>query len=200
MNDAMIDYGKRVALAIVGGLLILGAVLFAIHVLIQPVFPLGGATRPQKPPSLTVQTPDLSTDLDRFREERGPWLSAGEAAALREQSGVRNLALLRGDGNASYAIGTVACFPALPWTVSRPPEITGIAVSGTSSTIRDNRGNLFTLNVTQPFVFPTQLGFVYCVDRGGEIWSAPLAALSFGPTNLGANPDIAPNPELTGSY
>ncbi|MBI4133928.1 MAG: hypothetical protein HY475_00740 [Candidatus Terrybacteria bacterium] len=202
MNEEHVlkGYMKRVAIAIGAGLLGFGIGLFAIHVLIQPVFPLGDATRPQKPPLLTLETPDLRTDVDRFLEQYGPWLSANEAAALRVHSGVRNLAFLRGDGSVAYAAGTADFVPAPPWTVSRPPEITGVAVSGTSITIRDNRGNRFTLNATQPFVFQTQLGFSYCVDQTGEIWSAPLAALFFGPADLGAGSGIAPNPALTGSY
>ena len=191
-NRAAIVAGVIAAAVIVAG--------FVIHFTVYPGFPIGGVTKEQPPPALPPTSVITPTELQSFQEKYGPWLTAEESRGLRETIGVRNLALLFGNGNIAYAKKTADFSPQGPWTVVQPPDITGVKVDGTSVELSDNRRNRFTLNVTQPFVFEGRLGKVYLVDKSGEIWSAAISALTFSEVGEAGSVAVPANPNLSISY
>lgn len=187
---------------VVAFVILMAAVLsvLTIHLFVYPIYPIGEVTKEQQPPDLQPTQVVAPTELQRFQEAYGRWLTTQESIGLREAIGVRNFALLFGNGNVAYAEKTTSFSPQGPWVIARPPEITGVAVDGTSVELSDQRRNRFTLNVTQPFIFEGRLDRVYLVDKNGEIWSAAIAALTIGEVGEVDSVAIPPNPNLSMSY
>lgn len=165
---------------LVAALAVVGIGLVAFHYVYDAVFTgTGNSTKEQGLPKLEPAQVLVPTDVQKFVDSHGPWLPTSESEGLRAQTGVRNLALLKANGLA-YSAKSVLFDGKSPWSASTtPPQITGVAVRGTVLEIRTQKGNTYTLNVTQPFMVEGELSRVYVVDRANKLWVASPANLNF---------------------
>ena len=185
----------------VAAVIVVVAVLFLIFVLpiLDPLKVFFGGGDQSHPPSIQTQVP-FETQLEQFKGEYGPWLTAAQAQKLPKLAGVRNLALLSSGGDVSYSVKSAAFDRKEPWKQDLPPEVTGVNVLGTSVSFANQRGQVFTLNTSQPFVFSGRLIRVYLIDGSRQVWSAPIRDLTFEDAVGLGDPAIAPNPNLSASF
>ena len=173
-------------------------VVFVLPILGPAVVHFGKGDQ-SHPPPLQTQAP-VESQLEQFKGEYGPWMTAEQARILPKVAGVRNLALISSNGNVAYSAKSAAFDGKEPWRTDRPPEVTGVSVSETSVSFSDLKGNVFTLNTSQPFVFAGHLTRVYLIDGSRQVWSAPIQDLAFKDTVGLADPAILPNPNLSPSF
>jgi hypothetical protein len=184
---------KRFLVAIV--LLFLAAVY--AYIFVWPVYGPGDLTNDQPLPSVEPVIGLVPTDIDSFMDSHGPWLSSTESLALREQSGVRNLALLRSNG-LSYSGQSVAFIGKEPWQkTSTPPQITGVELRDTGLIVKNQAGDRYTLNITQPFMLEGNLEQVFVIDRDRQLWSANVADLQFVNSETVSDAGLPVNPNLS---
>ena len=160
----------------------------------------GNITKDQGLPKLEATQVLVPTDLLKFMDVHGPWLSTAEAEGLKGTSGVRNLVLFRSNG-VVYSAKSVAFDGKSPWSpATTPPQITGVALQGTVLQVRTQKGdNTFTLNATEPFMVEGELSRVYVIDRANKLWVAVTGNLSFVDADQVSDPSLPPNPALSTS-
>lgn len=151
------------------------------------------------PTAIGSPTPRVIVDLWSGHE----WLSAADARNLRGQENVINLAFLE-DGSAKYSASySVVYSGEAPWEkAGKPIGVSELSVEVTSVTLTAN-GQQYTLNVWQPFVLSQNPTQVFVVDATGQLWRAPLAALTLQPLAevVESLPTmIAPNQNLSFTY
>ena len=128
------------------------------------------------------------------------WLTIKEAADLRTLENVINLAYLE-DGYALYSKVHSIVFIAHEnlWERTRPLGVERLNVSGTAVNFI-YRGQQFSLNTYQPFVFAEFPDKIYIVDTLANIWEAKLDSLELVSINVAIESltlTIAPNNNLS---
>lgn len=139
------------------------------------------------------------TDLQSFIASHGPWLTTSEANLLKTEVGIRNLALIQSNG-VIYSSKSVKFDGKSPWkSVSNPPQIIGVNVADTTLTVETNKGDIYTFNVTQPFMVEDNLGSIFIVDRNKKLWAAQVGLLKFEEANTLTDSGIGVNPNISTS-
>lgn len=200
MNILKSMFGPHVPVALVVVVVVLVVIFVLGQILLWPGISLRGADEPQIAPRILPTQSLQGSQLDNFQASYGPWLDSAESRELRNQEGVRNFVILFNDGDVLYSENSVTFTGETPWSMSRPPEITGVEVAGTSVSIQNQLGEMFTLNITQPFIFSGRFARVYLVDEQRQVWSVPISALTFAPASTERGVGILPNNNLSVSF
>jgi len=137
VSSPSLSQGKRlVILSGVSLVLLAGIGLYALgqSLSVDPSSPSGGVSLPDVEQSSGLN----GTDLQSFIVSHGPWLTTSEANLLKQEVGIRNLALIQSNG-VIYSSKSVKFDGKSPWkSVSTPPQISGVSVNGTSLTVETN--------------------------------------------------------------
>lgn len=128
------------------------------------------------------------------------WLSSSEAASLRDQNQVVNLAyLIRGE--ARYANQGVVFNPEV-WQKTKPLGVSSLTMDGTGLEVALGNYNYY-LNIYQPFTIDGQTEKLYLVDEAGQFWTANLINITLVDLEAVKNSlpvVISPNPRLSPTY
>ncbi len=132
------------------------------------------------------------------------WLTQIEALALREEANAVNLAYVTTKGAVYYSPDSGVVFEE-DWTMfdrASFPRINSMTPYGTGITLNAN-GNIYNLNMLQPFVLEAYPEYVFIVDPSGDLWSKAVEDVTFvalSDAQASLPIEIAPNSQLSPTY